>query len=84
MELMEYNLTQLLEDHQNICKYIKLSILQDVIISRGLCYLHKQDPSIIHHALYSDNILLIAKISDFKTVSDTYSIRSSAVKRKAE
>ena len=75
MELMEYNLTQLLENHQNICKYIKLSILQDV--SRGLCYLHEQNPPIIHHALYSDNILLtqglIAKISDFKTGSDTVS-----------
>ena len=75
MELMEYNLTQLLESHQNICKYVKLSILQDV--SRGLCYLHEQNPPIIHHALYSDNILLtqglIAKISDFKTGADTVS-----------
>ena len=75
MELMEYNLTQLLENHQNICKYVKLSILQDV--SRGLRYLHEQNPPIIHHALYSDSILLtqglIAKLSDFKTGADTVS-----------
>ena len=30
MELMECNLTQLLENHQNISMYVKLSILQDV------------------------------------------------------
>ena len=75
MELMECNLTQLLENHQKLCKYVKLSILQDV--SRGLCYLHEQDPPIVHHALYSDNILLtkglIAKISDFKAGADTVS-----------
>ena len=68
MELMECNLTQLLEDHQNICMYVKLSILQDV--SRGLCYLHTRNPPIVHQALYSDNILLTkgltAKIADLK------------------
>ena len=67
MELMEYNLTQLLERTPNMIMYVKLSILQDV--SRGLRYLHTQN--IVHQALYSDNILftkgLIAKIGDFKT-----------------
>ena len=75
MELMEYNLTQLLENHQNISMYVKLSILQDV--SRGLCYLHTQNPPIVHQALYSDNILftkgLTAKIGDFKTGAETVS-----------
>ena len=75
MELMEYNLTQLLDKHQNISMYVKLSILQDV--SRGLCYLHTQNPPIVHQALYSDNILftkgLIAKIGDFKTGAETVS-----------
>ena len=75
MELMEYNLTQLLEDHQNISMYVKLSILQDV--SRGLCYLHAQNPPVVHQALYSDNILftkgLSAKIGDFKTGAETVS-----------
>ena len=75
MELMENNLTQLLQNHQNICMYVKLSILQDV--SRGLCYLHTQNPPIVHQALYSDNILLtkglIAKIGDFKTGAETIS-----------
>ena len=75
MELMEYNLTQLLDNHQNISMYIKLSILQDV--SRGLRYLHAQNPPIVHQALYSDNILftkgLSAKIGDFKTGAETVS-----------
>ena len=75
MELMEYNLTQLLKRSHNIPMYVKLSILQDV--SRGLCYLHDQNPPIVHQALYSDNILftkgLIAKISDFKTGAETVS-----------
>ena len=75
MELMEYNLTQLLNNHQNIVMYVKLSILQDV--SRGLCYLHTQNPPIVHQALYSDNILftkgLTAKIGDFKTGAETVS-----------
>ena len=73
MELMEQNLTQLLEKNPNIIMYVKLSILQDV--SRGLCYLHTQN--IVHQALYSDNILftkgLIAKIGDFKTGAETVS-----------
>ena len=75
MELMEYNLTQLLDKHQNISMYVKLSILQDV--SRGLCYLHTQNPPIVHQALNSDNILftkgLTAKIGDFKTGAETVS-----------
>ena len=73
MELMEYNLTQLLKRSHNIPMYVKLSILQDV--SRGLCYLHAQNPPIVHQALYSDNILftkdLTAKLGDFKTGADT-------------
>ena len=75
MELMEYNLTQLLENTHNIIMYVKLSILQDV--SSGLRYLHTQNPPIVHQALYSDNILitkgLTAKISDFKTGAETVS-----------
>ena len=75
MELMNYNLTQLLEKYHNIPMYIKLSILQDV--SRGLCYLHAQNPPIVHQALYSDNILITAslqaKIGDFKTGAETVS-----------
>ena len=75
MELMEYNLTQLLKKYSDIPMYVKLSILQDV--SRGLCYLHGQNPPIVHQALYSDNILftksLTAKIGDFKTGAETVS-----------
>ena len=75
MELMEYNLTQLLKRSHNISMYVKLSILQDV--SRGLCYLHAQNPPIVHQALYSDNVLitkgLTAKLADFKTGAETVS-----------
>ena len=75
MELMECNLSQLLEKSYNIPMYVKLSILQDV--SRGICYLHTQNPPIVHQALYSDNILitkgLTAKIGDFKTGAETLS-----------
>ena len=78
MELMECNLTKLLEKTHNILMYIKLSILHNV--SRGLCYLHAQNPPIVHQALYSDNILLtkglIAKIGDFKTGEETVSDRA--------
>ena len=76
MELMQYNLTQLLENTHNMVMYVKLSILQD--ISRGLGYLHTQN--IVHQAFYSDNILftegLIAKIGDFKTGAETVSERA--------
>ena len=75
MELMEYNLTQLLNKYSDISMYMKISILQDV--SRGLRYLHEQNPPIVHQALYSDNILftkgLTAKIGDFKTGEKTVS-----------
>ena len=87
MELMEYNLTQLLKRSHNILMYVKLSILQDV--SRGLCYLHAQNPPIVHQALYSNNILftkgLTAKIADFKTGAETVSDQALLdVRRKRE
>ena len=87
MEMMEYNLTQLLKRSNNIFMYVKLSILQDV--SRGLCYLHGQNPPVVHQALYSSNILftkdLIAKIGDFKTGARTVSDQAILdVRRKRE
>ena len=70
MELTECNLTQLLENHQNIPMREKLSILQD--ISRAICYLHTQNPPIIHRDLNSYKILFTtnraAKVSDFGTI----------------
>ena len=70
MELMECNLTRLLENYQNIPMYVKLSILQDV--SRAICYLHTLNPPMMHHDLTSNNILLttslVAKVCDFGTV----------------
>ena len=61
MELMERSLTQLLKNFQNIPTYLKLSILQDV--SRGLCYLHTQNPPIMQGSLDSDNILLTGSLT---------------------
>ena len=70
MELMECNLTQLLENYQNIPMYVKLSILQDV--SRAICYLHTLNPPMMHRNLTSNNILLttslVAKVCDFRTM----------------
>ena len=65
-EFMTFNLTSLVEQHQDIPLYVKLSILHDV--SRGLSFLHAQTPPIVHSRLYSNNILLtsqlVAKIGD--------------------
>ena len=67
MELMECDLTPLLENYQNIPMYVKLSILQD--ISRAICYLHTLNPPLMHRDLSSNNIVLttslVAKVSDF-------------------
>ena len=70
MELMEYSLTQLLEYHQNIPMYVKLSILQDV--SRAIHYLHTLNPPMMHRDLNSNNILLttslVAKLGNFEAM----------------
>ena len=69
MELMECNLTQLLENNNNIPMFVRLSILQDV--SKGVRYLHSLKPPVLHRDLSSNNVLLttvrrlVAKISDF-------------------
>ena len=66
MEMMEQSLRSLVEKHQNIPMYVKLSILLDV--SRGLWYLHNHHPPIVHRDLSPNNVLLtsqyVAKISD--------------------
>ena len=84
MELMECNLTQLLYKYQNIPMYVKLSILQDV--SRGICYLHTQNPPLMHRDLDTNNVVLttnlVAKITDIavmKVVSPLSSDRMTKV-----
>lgn len=67
MELMDKSLTTFIEENKtNITLYTKISILHGVTL--GLCYLHAQDPPIVHRDLSSNNVLLtnhlIAKISD--------------------
>lgn len=66
MEMMACSLTSFVEKHENIPIHIKYSIVYDV--SLGLCYLHNQDPPIVHRDLSPNNILLtthhVAKISD--------------------
>ena len=78
MELMECNLTQLLENYQNIPMYVKLSILQDV--SRAICYLHTLNPPVMHRDLTSNNILLttslIAKVCDFVVMKEVSPLSS--------
>ena len=76
MELMECNLTQLLNNYQNIPMYVKLLILKDV--SRAICYLHTLNPPLIHRDLSPDNIFLtstlLAKVSDFAIMKIVFSI----------
>ena len=66
MELMECSLKRMLDRHQNIPMYVKLSILQDV--SRAICYLHTLNPPLMHRDLDTNNIVLttnlVAKVAD--------------------
>ena len=66
MEVMADSLTSLVDKHEKIPVHIKFSIIHDVFL--GLCYLHNQDPPIVHRDLSPNNILLtehhVAKISD--------------------
>ena len=66
MERLDGNLDDLIETVPNIPLVLKQSILEDV--SRGLLYLHKHTPQIIHRDLTAKNVLLnsyfMAKITD--------------------
>ena len=67
MELMNNSLTFFVESHrQNIAFSTKVSILHDV--SLALSFLHNCKPSIVHHDLSPNNIMLtnqlVAKIGD--------------------
>ena len=66
MEFLPTNLTSCIEQYGILPKEISYSILHDVAL--GLCYLHSQNPAIIHRDLSSNNVLLTpnmtAKISD--------------------
>ena len=66
MELLETSLDDLLEHMPNLPLSMKRSILEDV--AKGLLYLHKRNPPVIHRDLTSNNVLLtsslVAKITD--------------------
>ena len=66
MERVDGGLDDLLESVLNIPLTLKCSMLED--IARGLLYLHKHDPQIIHRDLTAKNVLLtsslVAKITD--------------------
>ncbi len=68
MEFLPTNLTSCIEQYNPgvLPQEISYSILHDVAL--GLCYLHSQNPPIIHRDLSSNNVLLTtnmtAKISD--------------------
>lgn len=67
MEKLDGSLDDLLETIPGIPLSLKCSILEDV--ARGLLYLHKHKPQLVHRDLTAKNVLLTtsleAKISDF-------------------
>ena len=67
MERLDSNLDDLLENIPNIPLVLKRSMLEDV--ARGLLYLHKHNPQVIHRDLTAKNVLLstslVAKLTDF-------------------
>ena len=67
MERLDGSLYDLLETVPNIPLALKRSMLEDV--ARGLLYLHKHNPQIVHRDLRAKNVLLtsslVAKITDF-------------------
>ena len=67
MEKLEWSLDELLETVPNIPLVLKRSLLEDV--AKGLLYLHKHEPQIVHRDLTAKNVLLtsslVAKITDF-------------------
>ena len=67
MEQLEGSLDDLLKTVPHIPLILKLSILEDV--AKGLLYLNKYNPQIIHGDLTAKNVLLtsslVAKINDF-------------------
>ena len=67
MERLDGSLDELLETVPNIPLVLKRSLFEDV--AKGLLYLHKHEPQIVHRDLTAKNVLLtsslIAKITDF-------------------
>ena len=67
MKRLDGSLDDLLETIPNIPLVLKRSMLEDV--SKGLLYLHKHTPQIIHRDLTAKNVLLtsslVAKVTDF-------------------
>ena len=67
MKRLDGNINDLIATVPNIPITLKRSILEDV--ARGLLYLHRHDPTIVHRDLTAKNVLLtsslVAKISDF-------------------
>ena len=67
MEKLEWSLDELLEMVPNIPLVLKRSLLED--IAKGLLYLHKHEPQIVHRDLTAKNVLLtsslVVKITDF-------------------
>ena len=67
MERLYGSLDSVLETVPNIPLVLKRSLLED--IARGLLYLHKHSPQIVHRDLTAKNVLVtssfVAKITDF-------------------
>ena len=60
MERLDCSLDDLLETVPNIPLTLKHSMLKD--IARGLLYLHKHEPQIIHKDLTAKNVLLTSSL----------------------
>ena len=67
MERLDGSLDELLETVPNVPLILKRSLLEDV--AKGLLYLHKHEPQIVHRDLTAKNVLLtsslVGKITDF-------------------
>ena len=67
MERLDGSLDELLETLPNVPLVLKRSLFEDV--AKGLLYLHKHEPQIVHRDLTAKNVLLtsslVAKITDF-------------------
>jgi len=55
-EKMRYSLRSLIENREDVSVHQKMLLLHDV--SKGLCYLHSRNPTVVHGGLLPYNILL--------------------------
>lgn len=81
MELLDTTLSVCLDRHGKLPDEISYNILDDV--ATALCYLHSQDPPVIHRDLTANNVLLTAemraKVSDLGVAKILTPFRDSRI-----